>query len=312
MPAMADRKPLTELFEEHLLYELNRSRLTVEAYLCDISQFATFLSGSLQNVEDSGQAVASATTADIRLWLGSLANDGGLPRTIRRKTQSLRTFYRFLLKRGITKSNPATDIILAKTDKPLPQFVREDEMERIVSRPDAPEDFYSLRDRIMTSLLYTTGMRRAEIISLRDADADIISMQLKVTGKRNKQRIIPFGKDTADEISAYLTLRRSEPKESCGTGREAGLLFTHKGKRITEKRLTSIVREKLMNASVAKKSPHVLRHTFATTLLNHGAGINSVKELLGHASVATTQIDTHLSFAELKKNYSAAHPREKK
>ena len=202
---MADRKPLTELFEEHLLYELNRSRLTVEAYLCDISQFATFLSGSLQNVEDSGQAVASATTADIRLWLGSLANDGGLPRTIRRKTQSLRTFYRFLLKRGITKSNPATDIILAKTDKPLPQFVREEEMERIVSRPDAPEDFYSLRDRIMTSLLYTTGMRRAEIISLRDADADIISMQLKVTGKRNKQRIIPFGKDTADEISAYLT-----------------------------------------------------------------------------------------------------------
>ncbi len=185
-------------------------------------------------------------------------------------------------------------------------------MERIVSRPDAPEDFYSLRDRIMTSLLYTTGMRRAEIISLRDADADIISMQLKVTGKRNKQRIIPFGKDTADEISAYLTLRRSEPKESCGTGREAGLLFTHKGKRITEKRLTSIVREKLMNASVAKKSPHVLRHTFATTLLNHGAGINSVKELLGHASIATTQIYTHLSFAELKKNYSSAHPREKK
>ncbi len=122
----------------------------------------------------------------------------------------------------------------------------------------------------------------------------------------------PFGKDTADEISAYLTLRRSEPKESCGTGREAGLLFTHKGKRITEKRLTSIVREKLMNASVAKKSPHVLRHTFATTLLNHGSGINSVKELLGHASIATTQIYTHLSFAELKKNYSSAHPREKK
>lgn len=304
-------KSLIGRFEEYLLYELNRSRLTAEAYLCDLSQFSRFLAG-LHKSTDADSSLANASTNEIRNWLGSLAAGGDQPRTVRRKTQSLRTFYRFLLKRKLAKANPATDIILAKTDRPLPQFVREDEMERILEKPQEPEGFLATRDRLIITLLYTTGMRRAEIISLRDTDVDLGAMQLKVTGKRNKQRMMPFGEDTAAELAAYLSSRDSEPEEATGPGRVAGLLFTHHGRPMTAKRLTDIVKEGLSGTSVAKKSPHVLRHTFATTLLNHGAEINSVKELLGHSSIATTQIYTHLSFAELRKNYTTAHPREKR
>lgn len=313
---------LKHRFSDYLRYELNRSPLTVEAYLSDISQFARFLATSHTDQTDTNEnnafssvedvILTDASTADIRAWVAELSATGDKPRTLRRKTQSLRTFYRYLMKQKRIRSNPAADIVLAKADKPLPQFVRESEIENILRQPENPENFIEIRDRLIVSLLYTTGMRRAELIALRDADVDLGAMQLKVTGKRSKQRIIPFGHSSATDIRNYIELRDNEESEKSGPAREKGLLFTHLGRPISRTRLTEIVHKKLAGTTVAKKSPHVLRHTFATVMLNHGAEINSVKELLGHASVATTQIYTHLSFAELRKNYFTAHPREQK
>ncbi|MEE1022316.1 MAG: tyrosine-type recombinase/integrase [Muribaculaceae bacterium] len=298
---------LTE-FSDYLRYELNRGTLTVEAYLRDIRQFATFM--ERRHEAGGEELLAKASTADIRAWIGVLAEQGEKPRSVRRKVQSLRALFRYLLKRKEIVANPAADIVMAKPDKPLPKFVRESEMEEVLSR-EVDEGFYPFRDRLILELLYTTGMRRAEIIGLRDADVDLSAMQLKVTGKRMKQRLIPFPRQMAATLREYLGRREAEEKEAEGPGRGAGLLFTHKGKAMSTTRLTEIVREGLEGTSAARKSPHVLRHTFATTLLNNGAELNSVKELLGHSSVATTQIYTHLSFNELRANYMHAHPRER-
>ena len=304
-------------FELYLRYELNRSKLTADAYMADLRQFISFISPSDRQTagtplpdrnNSSDLHMTDVSTATIRKWLGSLASGGNSPRTIRRKTQSLRTFFRYLQKNGLINVNPAADIVLAKTDKPLPQFVRESEIEKIVARPEKEETFTEHRDRLIVNLLYTTGMRRAEILGLRDSDIDLTSMQLRVTGKRDKQRIIPFGKETAAEIESYISKRDADSEEK----EPGGHLFTHRGRPMSAKKLGGIVASKLADASVAKKSPHTLRHTFATTMLNHGAELNSVKEILGHASVATTQIYTHLSFQQIKENYTKAHPREKK
>lgn len=316
---------LEKSFSTYLRYELNRSPLTVDAYLADLRQFAEFLSSrslptpsgnNLSRPEASvfsteADLLPNASTPDIRAWLSLLSAGGDKPRTLRRKAQSLRAFYRYLMKRRIIKTNPATDITLAKTDKPLPQFVREKEIERILEPSLSPESFTDIRDRLIITLLYTTGMRRAEIIGLRDSDVDLSAMQLKVTGKRSKQRIIPFSDTIAAEIRKYLNMRDNEETEKTGAARDSGIFFTNHGHPVSRSRIAEIVRRMLQGTSVARKSPHVLRHTFATVMLNHGAEINSVKELLGHASIATTQIYTHLSFAELRKSYFNAHPRER-
>ncbi len=319
-----------KIFKDYLLYELNRSPLTVEAYLRDLRQFSQFIITKLNKVrsDETNPGATSVTTQgthpdmgwehlstasanDIRKWLSNLSRPGQTARTIKRKLQSLRAYYRFLLKSKEISTNPTTGIIVAKGDKPLPLFVREKEIETAIATPKHEETYFELRDRIMVSLLYTTGMRRAELIGLQDQEVDLIGMQLKVTGKRNKQRIIPFGEKTAEELSNYLLRRNAEESEQ-RTSESKDRFFTHNGKPISTTRLTKAVRTLLSHTSIAKKSPHVLRHTFATTLLNHGAEINSVKELLGHSSIATTQIYTHLSFSEILKNYSQAHPREKK
>ncbi len=294
-------------FADYMRYELNRSALTVEAYLRDISRFAAFNEQLNDTVGD--YAILSASTADIRAWIGSLAEAGEKPRSLRRKVQSLRALFRFLQRVKKIDVNPAADIVLAMPDKPLPRFVRESEMEEVLSR-DIDDGFYPFRDRLILELLYTTGMRRAEIINLRDADVDLSGLRLKVTGKRMKQRVIPIADTIASKLREYMLLRDAEENEANGRV-DAGFLFTHKGKPLSATRITNIVKKGLEGTSVSKKSPHVLRHTFATAMLNNGAELNSVKELLGHASVGTTQIYTHLSFNELRANYSNAHPRER-
>lgn len=294
---------LIATFVGYLRHELNRSRLTVTAYEADLRQFIAFLGAS------SSFDAASVTVADIRAWLAEMTRCGDTPRTLRRKTQSLRAFYRFLMRRKIVKTNPAADIVLAKADRPLPQFVREEEMENLLSADTEYEtDADSARDHLVMLMLYSTGMRRAELLGMKDSDVDFYRGEIRVTGKRNKQRVIPIARELADEISRYIALRDKETDEKCRISRGEYLFHGPRG-RLGEKLIAAIVARMLAGTSVVRKSPHVLRHTFATALLNNGAGINSVKELLGHASVATTQIYTHVSFAQMRSDYLKAHPR---
>lgn len=294
---------LIAAFVGYLRHELNRSRLTVTAYEADIRQFVAFLEAS------AAFDAVSVTVSDIRAWLVEMTRCGDSPRTLRRKTQSLRAFYRFLMRRSIVKTNPAADIVLAKTDRPLPQFVREEEMEQVLSADSEDEaDVDSVRDHLVMLMLYSTGMRRAELLGLRDSDIDFYRGEIRVTGKRNKQRVIPMAPELADEISRYIALRDKETDEKFRVARGEYLFHGPRG-HLSEKTIATVVARMLAGTSVVRKSPHVLRHTFATALLNNGAGINSVKELLGHASVATTQIYTHVSFAQMRNDYLKAHPR---
>lgn len=211
-------------------------------------------------------------------------------------------YYDFLRRTGVVELNPARGVPAIKAPKPLPEFVPENEMEAILSTlpEDAAEE--ELRDYLLVMMLYMTGMRRAEIISLDCTDFNPARWELRVIGKRSKERVIPVGGELVAMLSRYLSMRTD--KMDAGTP-----MFLHKGRRMSAVQVTAAVKRALATASTGKRSPHVLRHTFATVMLNNGADINSVKELLGHSSLATTQIYTHLSFSELKENYRKGHPR---
>lgn len=298
-------------FEAYLAGELNRSPLTLQAYMHDAEAFAEFVGASLDDAMPTTAAacrhtIAGATTADIRAWLASMAANM-TPRTIRRKTQSLRAFFHYFLTLGLIEVNPAADVVLTKVPKPLPTFIRDADMQTVL-RPDAAapdgQTPLSLRDRLILELLYTTGMRRAELIGLRDSDISADG-ELRITGKRNKQRVVPLANSTLSLIAAYKAEREPLTRGDAG---DAPLL-RHKGGALTPGVVYGIVHRSLAGVPAAKRSPHVLRHSFATAMLNNGAEINAVKEFLGHSSLATTQIYTHVSYAELKKAYASAHPR---
>lgn len=293
-----------EDFESYLRYEQRRSEETVEAYVRDMRQFVEFLSGDDTDAFDP----ATVTTSDVRTWLAQLSTEGMTARSIRRKTQSLRAYFRFRMITEGAEDNPASDVALAKHPSPLPNVVPTMEMETVLSNPEPTDDtFQSALDHVVITTLYATGMRRAELLSLTDDSMDFGKKELKVTGKRNKTRIIPLPDSLLDEIRDWQTLRDETVKER----KPAGRLFCNRRGTFSEYSLAEIVRRTLAPTSAARKSPHVLRHTFATSLLNGGADLNSVKELLGHSSLSSTQIYTHLSFDELKKAYSSAHPRAK-
>ncbi|MDE5976337.1 MAG: tyrosine-type recombinase/integrase [Muribaculaceae bacterium] len=297
-------------FSSYLLYEQNRSPLTAEAYLRDISQFADYIGMPTDNMEPD-----LVKTTDVRAWLAALARERRSPRTLRRKAQSLRAFFRFLLRHDIIESNPTRDLSLPKLPKPLPDHIRMEEIEKILSREeylltDTPEENpeEETRNHLIIETLYSLGLRRAELIALSDRDISREAAEIKVTGKRSKQRIVPVPQKLLDDIARWQNLRDSiwpdlpEPKP----------LIVMKGRRITPSQLYTIVKKELADTNARRKSPHALRHSFATAMLNDGADLNSVKEFLGHSSLSTTQIYTHISFAEMKKAYAAAHPRAKK
>lgn len=230
----------------------------------------------------------------LGLWLGS--------------SLALRTFYAYLQKQGVVENSPLRDITLPKIHKSLPSFVRPEEMDLLLDEKVADDDFSALRDKLILSILYMTGIRRAELVGLLDKDVDTQAMQIKVTGKRNKQRIIPFGNELKDEIEAYRRMRR------IAVGMEVPNFFVKDdGKPLYVQFVYRLVARRLGEVTtLARKSPHILRHTFASAMLNGGAGLNSVKELLGHQSIASTQIYTHITFEELKRDYKQAHPRATK
>ncbi len=295
---------MIERFLTYLRCEVNYSPHTVAAYRSDLFQLASWLTGDKPENFDA----ASVTHADIRSWLGHMARQGTGPRSLRRKLLSVRSFYRFLRKTGLAATNPASSVELPKIPKPLPHFVSENDMEQIVG-PDAfdTDDVEEYRDKLIIDILYSTGIRRSELLGLRDCDILLNSYEIKVNGKRRKQRIIPIPEQLAGRIKKYMALRDA----SFGTCHDAFLL-SRRGLPLNNAALSRIVKIELAATGTERKTPHVLRHSFATALLRDGAEINSVKELLGHSSLSTTQIYTHLSFSELQHNYKLAHPRATK
>lgn len=283
-------------------YELNRAPLTIEAYGLDISQFQEWLSPENPEKVD----FASVTANDVRAWLASLAKGGDTPRTLRRKIISLRGLFRWMMKSGIIKSSPIRDVPLPKISKPLPDLIKPIEIENAIHNLEKEEEssFNSMKVLIV-DMLYSLGIRRAELIGLNDSDIAFNKGEIKVTGKRSKQRVIPVPQKLMGKIRDWQMLRDGDMEKP----ENESPLFLIKGKRITPNQVYKIVNEALAESTARKKSPHALRHSFASGMLNGGAEIDSVREFLGHASLATTQIYTHVSLNEIKKAYSTAHPR---
>ena len=279
--------------------EKNLSPHTVVAYRCDLAQWEQFLTSGKEALD-----VKSVTTGDIRAWMLHLNKQGDSARTMRRKVQAVRSFYKWLMKQGMASDSPAAAVELARIPKRLPQLVRTSSMDELLDQEIDETDFVQVRNRLIVMMLYETGMRRAELLDLLDRNVDTASGELKVHGKRDKDRIIPFGTELAQAIDSYRLLR-DELVSGC-----EHFFVKEDGNPLYPMLVYRIVRRALQEVGVtSKRSPHVLRHSFATAMLNDGAAINSVKELLGHESLATTQIYTHVTFSELKNNYKLAHPR---
>lgn len=288
-----------DTFLKYLQYERNYSEKTVLSYENDLSQFERFLSGI-----DEEQNLCVADTDLIRAWMVSLMEQSYTATSVNRKLSSLRSFYRFLLKRGEINADPTQKIVGPKKKKPLPVFVKEADMEKLLSPENFGEGFEDVRDRLILNLFYSTGMRLAELIGLDVQDVDFSLSTLKVTGKRNKQRFIPFGEDLKEDLQKYARLRSELPLST------TAWIVGKEGSRISRTAVYGIVRNNLSKVvSLKKRSPHVLRHTFATTMLNNNAELGAVKELLGHSTLAATEVYTHTTFEELKKIYEQAHPR---
>ena len=291
---------MIDQFLDYLRYERNASPQTVQTYEESLRAFDSYLT-----FRDNGLSIDSVDTDLIRDWMESLMDKGNSASTINKNLSALRSFYRFALKRGLVKKDPAHAVTGPKKSKPLPQFLREGEMDRLLDGVEWDGSFNNVRARTILILFYETGLRRSELVGLDDKDVDYDVAQLKVTGKRNKQRIVPFGAELAEQLKSYQAVRREKFGETSGA-----MFLSDKGERISGEQVYQIVRKYLsMVTSLKKRSPHVLRHTFATAMLNNGAGLETIKNLLGHASVSTTEIYTHTTFEQLKRIYKEAHPR---
>ena len=292
---------MIEDFLDYLRYERNRSDLTVRNYERSLQDFESYFKN-----RESHLSWESVDSDLIRDWMESMMDKGDMASTVDNRLSAVRSFFRFALSRGLVASDPAHNVRGPKKKKPLPQFVREGDMDRLMDMPEMWSDNYSdVRARTIILLFYTTGIRLAELVGLDDQDIDFVNHQLKVTGKRNKQRIVPFGEELEQALKAYMGQRDEQPLK-----RDAALFLNDKGCRITRSQVEKIVKAGLSRVTTMKKrSPHVLRHTFATAMLNNGAGLESVRKLLGHESVATTEIYTHTTFEQLKRVYKDAHPR---
>jgi len=246
------------------------------------------------------------TSHDIRAWIVSMLDNKLSAASVHRKISCLRVFYRYLRKEGIIKNDPLEKVVLPKRRKTLPVFVEEEAIGKLLDSYVFGEDYPGIRNRTIIEMLYLTGMRRAELIGLQLNDVDLADGSVKVTGKRNKQRIIPLVRPFMKRLEEYLVIR--EENSSQGTGN--WFFTTDKGSKLYDKFVYNIVNRYLaMVTTIERKSPHILRHTFATHMLNHGADLNSIKELLGHANLSATQIYTHNTFEKLREVYKQAHPR---
>lgn len=296
---------LRRLIEEYLgalQNERNYSAHTIVSYKNDLSQFVAFLQNKFP------EAVATPAYIDkeiVRTFLGAEFEGGMSKKSILRKISSLRSFFKYLVRHRYLVHNPAINIIAPKLEKKLPQFLKETTVNEILSLPEST-DWLGARDAAMLELLYSSGIRRGELVDLTNGDIDFYQQVLKVTGKGNKQRIVPFGNKAKSALLHYQQMR-----ENIFPGRKDSPVFlTMKGKKLYPNAVNEIIKKYLREVSeVHQKSPHVLRHSFATHMLDHGADLSTVKELLGHESLSTTQVYTHVTSERLKKVYRQAHPK---
>jgi len=291
---------MVDQFLDYLSFERNRSTLTVERYGRSLTDFKAYCDSLGENI--TWESVDSDV---IRGWLESLMDKGNKATSVNADLAALKSFYRFALARKMVMRDPAHCIKGPKKEKPLPQYVREREMDKLLDQEHWDDSYNDVRARTILLLLYETGLRRSELVGLDDKDIDFSARQLKVTGKRNKQRMIPFGDELSAELQHFIDLRDQEIIKN-----SPALLLNKHGERMTCQQVYQEVRKQLARVTTMKKrSPHVLRHSFATALLNHDAGLESVRRLLGHESLKTTEIYTHTTFEQLKRVYKDAHPR---
>lgn len=291
-------------FLKYMEAEKGSSKLTVRAYSTDLKQWADFATGGGRHE----LRPETTTVSDLRLWVASLSRKSVGARSIRRKIQSLRSFFNYMMKRHGLKENPAADLSLPRMPAQLPVNIRATETASMLDNAiENPDDMIEVRNRLIIDIFYSTGIRCSELMTLLDTDVDTTRGELKVLGKRNKERIVPFGPELSTSIEAYRRLRSSI---GCPSDE---LILRPDGRPLSRRQIYAIVHQVLQeNVHASRLSPHVLRHSFATDMLNGGADITSVQQLLGHSSLATTQIYTHVSYRDLKRNYQLAHPRAQK
>ena len=289
-----------DTFLKYLRFERNYSEKTIVSYRIDLEEFEDYL-----KKVDAEKNLVTADADLVRSWMVYLMEKGRSVATVNRKLSSLRSFYRFLLRRRVVDLDPMLKVVGPKKQKTLPSFLRVQEMDRLLDECSVNEGFEGVRDRLILEMFYATGIRLSELIGLSDADVNLSAKLLKVTGKRNKQRLIPFGEELWMDLLGYIKLRNETLPD-----RDDALFVRKDGKRMYPELVYKIVKRNLSKVvSLKKRSPHVMRHTFATAMLNDNAELQSVKELLGHESLVTTEVYTHTTFEELKKVYEQAHPR---
>lgn len=285
---------------DYLRFEKNYSEATVVGYHIDLTQFEEFIKGI-----DEDLAIEEVDADLIRQWEISLMDKKYTSTSVNRKLSTLRSFFRFLLGKKVIAIDPTRKVTGPKNKKVLPTFLKEEEMNKLLDETDFGEGFVGCRDKMIIEMFYATGIRRAELINLNEADIDFSASQIKVTGKRNKQRLIPFDEELRLSMEEYIKVRNEAVSRVC----EAFFVNRH-GERLYDNEVYNLVKRSLSKVvTLKKRSPHVLRHTFATTMLNNEAELESVKELLGHSSLSATEVYTHTTFEELKKVYKQAHPR---
>jgi len=289
-----------ESFINYLKYEKRFSSHTVVAYTNDLDQFVQYCTIMVGEF-----SVKKVDTKLVRSWIVSLMEQDLSPRSVNRKVTTLKSFFKFLMKEQVVEVNPAVGLPLPKIRKKLPNFVEENNLHHLLDDGFFDDDFSGIRDKLIVYLLYGTGIRLSELLGLKDTDINTKEFLIRVLGKRNKERIIPYPKSINKLLALYVKVR----EETIG-GKSERLLVTEKGKPVYEKLIYRVVKQNLSKVTLLeKRSPHVLRHSYATHLLNKGADLNAVKELLGHSNLAATQVYTHTTFEKLRDSYKQAHPR---
>lgn len=287
-------------FLEYLRVERNCSKLTIKAYGDDLRDFEEYF----KNL-DCGMSWEDVDSDVIRGWMVEMMDRGNGAVSVNRRLCALRSLYRYSLSHGLIKSDPAYGITGPKKEKPLPQFVRESEMDNLLDKEMWSDGYKGVLERTIILTFYTTGMRLSELTGLEIDNVDFENSQIKVLGKRNKERIIPFGEELRVALKQYVDSKNENIKSVSGA-----FFLDEKGERLTSNQVRYIVKKNLQRVCTLKKcTPHVLRHSFATAMLNHDAEIEGLKKLLGHQSLETTEIYTHTTFEQLKKIYTSAHPR---
>ena len=287
---------LQNKFITYLTSEKRFSEHTIKSYTTDLKQFTSFLSAEFQIIDE----IHEISFQIIRTWIASLLEKGVNPRSVNRKISTLKTYFKFLIREGELIENPMMKVVAPKSKKRLPIFIEEDQIASLLNEVQFEEGFVGQRNKLIIELFYVTGIRLSELINIKISDVDFINQSIKVLGKRNKERIIPLSSNVVNDLNIFI--KNNKQNKYLFTNLDGKKLYTKLVYRLVNKYISKI-------SSVNKKGPHILRHTFATHMLNNGADINAIKELLGHANLSATQVYTHNTIEKLKTVYKQAHPR---